>query len=60
MKKLLSDVKTVFILLMLVSAFAIVAGVYLGVALGMQVQASVTVLSAAGILLDGDRYSLGE
>ena len=51
MKKLFSDVKVIFTLLMLVSILAIVAGVYLGVALGMQVQASVTVLSAAGILL---------
>ncbi|MBQ7137807.1 MAG: DUF2975 domain-containing protein [Clostridia bacterium] len=51
MKKLFSDVKVIFTLLMLISILAIVAGVYLGVALGMQVQASVTVLSAAGILL---------
>ena len=51
MKKLFSDVKVIFTLLLLVSILAIVAGVYLGVALGMQVQASVTVLSAAGILL---------
>lgn len=51
MKKPFSDVKVIFTLLMLVSILAIVAGVYLGVALGMQVQASVTVLSAAGILL---------
>ena len=51
MKKLFSDVKVIFTLLMLVSILAIVAGVYLGVALGMQVQASVTVLSAAGMLL---------
>ena len=51
MKKLSSDVKFIFTLLMIVSILAIVAGVYLGVALGMQVQASVTVLSAAGILL---------
>lgn len=51
MKNLFSDVKVIFTLLMLVSILAIVAGVYLGVALGMQVQASVTVLSAAGILL---------
>lgn len=51
MKKLFSDVKVIFTLLMIVSILAIAAGVYLGVALGMQVQASVTVLSAAGILL---------
>ena len=51
MKKLFSDVKVIFTLLMLVSILAIIAGVYLGEALGMQVQASVTVLSAAGILL---------
>lgn len=51
MKKLFSDVKVIFTLLMSISILAIVAGVYLGVALGMQVQASVTVLSAAGILL---------
>lgn len=51
MKKLLSDIKVIFTLLMIVSILAIVAGIYLGVALGMQMQASVTVLSAAGILL---------
>ena len=51
MKKLFSDVKVIFTLLMSISILAIVAGVYLGVALGLQVQASVTVLSAAGILL---------
>ncbi len=51
MKKLFSNLKIIFTLLLIVSILAIAAGVYLGVALGMQVQASVTVLSAAGILL---------
>lgn len=51
MKKLFSDVKVIFTLLLIVSILAIAAGVYLGVALGMQVQAPVTVLSAAGILM---------
>ncbi len=51
MKKLFSDAKIIFTLLMIVSILASVAGVYLGVALGMQVQASVTVLSAVGMLL---------
>lgn len=51
MKKLFSNLKFIFTLLLIVSVLAIVAGVYLGVALGMQVQASVTVLSAAGMLL---------
>ena len=51
MKKLFSDVKVIFTLLMSISILAIVAGVYLGVALGMQVQASVTLLSAFGILV---------
>lgn len=51
MKKLFSDAKIIFTLLMIVSILAIVAGVYLGVALGMQVQASVTALSAVGMLL---------
>ena len=41
----------IFSLLMGASVVAIAAGAYLGVALGMQVQASVTVLAAAGILL---------
>ena len=57
MKKLFSDVKVIFTLLMLISILAIVAGVYLGVALGMQVQASVTVLSAAGMLLWAEAWS---
>ena len=51
MKKLFSDVKVIFTLLMSISILAIVAGVYLGVALGMQVQAAVTLLSAGGILI---------
>lgn len=41
----------IFTLLMGASVVAIAAGAYLGVTLGMQVQASVTVLAAAGILL---------
>lgn len=41
----------IFTLLMGASVVSIAAGAYLGVMLGMQVQASVTVLSAAGILL---------
>ena len=51
MKKNHSDVKQVFTLLIVVSVLAIAVGAYLGVALGMQVQASVTLLSAAGIIL---------
>lgn len=51
MKKPFSDVKVIFTLLVIVSVLAVVAGIYLGVSLGMQVQASVTLLSAAGILL---------
>ena len=43
--------KILFTLLMAASVIAIAAGVYLGVTLGMQIQASVTVLSAVGILL---------
>ncbi len=51
MKERLNTPRTLFSVLMGASVIAIAAGVYLGVALGMQVQASVTVLSAVGILL---------
>lgn len=51
MKKQFDEPRFIFTLLMGASVVAIAAGTYLGVALGMQVQASVTVLSAAGILL---------
>ncbi len=51
MKKNMTDVKHVFTLLTAVSVIAIGLGAYLGVTLGMAVQASVTLLSAAGILL---------
>ena len=43
--------KNLFTLLVIASVVAIVVGTYLGVALGMQVQASVTLLSAFGILV---------
>lgn len=46
-----TETKHLFTLLMIASVIAILAGAYLGVTLGMQVQASVTVLSAGGILL---------
>lgn len=46
-----SETKHLFTLLVIVSVIAILLGAYLGVTLGMQVQASVTVLSAVGILL---------
>ena len=45
MKKLLSDVKVIFTLLMIVSILAIVAGVYLGVA--QMVPVMTAVLNAA-------------
>ena len=51
MKKLFSDPNPLFTLLLIASVIAILAGVYLGIALGMQVQASVTVLSCVGLLL---------
>lgn len=51
MKKPFSNPKFLFTLLMIAAAVAIAAGAYLGVALGMRIQASVTVLSAVGILL---------
>ncbi len=51
MKKPFSNPKFLFTLLMIAAVMAIAAGAYLGVALGMQIQASVTVLSAVGILL---------
>lgn len=51
MKKLFADPKALFTLLMIASVVAIAAGTCLGVTLGMAVQASVTLLSAAGILL---------
>lgn len=46
-----AETKYLFTLLVISSVIAILAGAYLGVALGMQVQASVTVLSAVGILI---------
>ena len=49
--------KNLFTLLVIASVVAIVVGTYLGVALGMQVQASVTVLSAAGMLLWAEAWS---
>lgn len=51
MKHQFDEPRFIFSLLMGASVVAIAAGAYLGVTLGMQVQASVTVLSAAGILL---------
>lgn len=51
MKNNPNDAKQSFTLLALVSVIAIGLGAYLGVTLGMAVQPSVTVLSAAGILL---------
>lgn len=51
MKKHFDEPRFIFTLLMGASVISIAAGAYLGVALGMQVQASVTVLSAGGILL---------
>ena len=51
MKDWLSVPKNIFTLLMIASVIAIAAGTYLGVALGMQVQAAVTLLSAGGILI---------
>lgn len=51
MKNRFDEPRSIFTLLMGASVVAIAAGVYLGVALGMQVQASVTVLSTVGILL---------
>lgn len=51
MKKWFDEPRCLFSLLMVASVIAILAGVYLGMSLGMQVQASVTVLSAVGILL---------
>ena len=51
MKTRSREQKLLFTLLIIASVAAIAAGGYLGVALGMQVQAAVTVLSAAGILL---------
>ena len=51
MKKWLDEPKNLFTLLAGASVIAIAAGTYLGVALGMAVQASVTALSLAGILL---------
>lgn len=51
MKTRSREQKIIFALLMAASAVAIVVGGYLCGSLGMQVQASVTVLSAAGILL---------
>lgn len=51
MKDWFSVPKNLFTLLMVAAVIAIAAGTYLGVALGMQVQASVTLLSAFGILL---------
>ena len=51
MKDWLSVPKNLFTLLVIASVAAIIAGTYLGVALGMQVQASVTLLSAFGILV---------
>ena len=43
--------KHLFTLLVIAALVAIIVGTYLGVALGMQVQASVTLLSAFGILV---------
>ncbi len=51
MKSHFDEPRFIFSLLMGVSLVAIVLGTYLCVALGMQVQASVTALSAVGILL---------
>ncbi len=51
MKNWFSDLTHLFTLLIIASVFAIAAGVYLGVTLGMQVQAAVTVLSAVGIVI---------
>lgn len=51
MKNWFSDLTHLFTLLIVASVIAIAAGAYLGVTLGMQVQASVTVLSAAGIMI---------
>ena len=51
MKNWFSVPKNLFTLLVIASIVAIIVGTYLGVALGMQVQASVTLLSAFGILV---------
>ena len=51
MKDWFSVPKNLFTLLVIASVVAIGVGTYLGVALGMQVQASVTLLSAGGILI---------
>ena len=51
MKNWFSVPKNLFTLLVIASVVAIAVGTYLGVALGMQVQASVTLLSAFGILV---------
>lgn len=51
MKNWFSEPKHLFTLLVIASVIAIAVGTYLGVALGMQVQASVTRLSTFGILV---------
>nr|MBR4281577.1 hypothetical protein [Clostridia bacterium] len=51
MKKRNREQKLLFTLLMAAAVVAIAAGVYLGVILGMQIQASVTLLATVGILL---------
>lgn len=51
MKDWFSVPKNLFTLLVIASVVAIGVGTYLGVALGMQVQAAVTLLSAGGILI---------
>lgn len=49
MKNWFSTPKHLFTLLVIAAVIAMAAGIYLGVTLGMQVQASVTLLAAAGI-----------
>lgn len=51
MKTRSREQKVIFTLLMAASVAAIAAGAYLGVTLGMQIQASVTALSAAGVMM---------
>lgn len=51
MKNWFNESKPIFTLLLIAAVVAIITGMYLGIALGMQVQASVTVLSGAGLVL---------
>lgn len=51
MKERSAELKRIFTLLMIAAVLAIAAGAYLGIVLGMQIQALASVLSAAGILI---------